>query len=301
MENTLIVILGPTGVGKTDLCLRIAEHLSIPIINADSRQLFREIPIGTAAPTIQQQERVKHYFVGSLSLGNYYSASRYEEDVMSLLKDYFSPKRKFALMTGGSMMYIDCVCNGIDDIPTVDDATRQLLKNRYENEGLEKLCADLEKLDPEYYAIVDRKNPKRIVHALEICIMTGRAYSSYRKNQVKKRPFNIIKIGLNRDREELYERINSRVDVMIDEGLEEEARKVFPYRHLNALNTVGYKEMFEYFDGNCTRDEAIFRIKCDSRKYCRKQLTWFRRDKSIRWFNPADIEEIIKYIDTLGK
>ncbi len=301
MENTLIVILGPTGVGKTDLCLRIAEHLSIPIINADSRQLFREIPIGTAAPTIQQQERVKHYFVGSLSLRDYYSASRYEEDVMSLLKDYFSPKRKFALMTGGSMMYIDCVCNGIDDIPTVDDATRQLLKNRYENEGLEKLCADLEKLDPEYYAIVDRKNPKRIVHALEICIMTGRTYSSYRKNLVKKRPFNIVKIGLNRDREELYERINSRVDVMIDEGLEEEARKVFPYRHFNALNTVGYKEMFEYFDGNCTRDEAIFRIKCDSRKYCRKQLTWFRRDKSIRWFNPADIEEIIKYIDTLGK
>lgn len=299
MENTLIVILGPTGVGKTEACLRVAEHLSVPVINADSRQLYREIPIGTAAPTAEQQRRVKHHFVGTLSLGDYYSASRYEEDVMTFLSDYFTPVRNVALLTGGSMMYIDCVCNGIDDIPTVDDRTRQLMKERYEAEGLEKLCEELKLLDPEYYNIVDRKNPKRVVHALEICIMTGKTYTSFRRNQIKQRPFNIVKIGLNREREELYNRINARVDQMIADGLEQEARSVYQYRHLNALNTVGYKEMFEYFDGKCSLDEAIFRIKCDSRKYCRKQLTWFRRDNTIKWFHPADIDEIIKYIDNI--
>lgn len=301
MNDTLVVILGPTGVGKTELCLQVAEHLSVPIINADSRQLYREIPIGTAAPTALQQKRIKHYFVGNLSLVDYYSASKYEEDVLSLLGDYFSPQRKIALMTGGSMMYIDSVCNGIDDIPTIDSHTRQLMKDRYEREGLEKLCDELKILDPQYYDIVDRKNPKRVVHALEICLMTGRTYSSFRTNKAKKRPFDIVKIGLNRDRAELYERINARVEQMIGDGLEQEARSVYQYRGLNALNTVGYKEMFEYFDGKCTLDEAVFRIKCDSRKYCRKQLTWFRRDKAIKWFTPSDIEEIIKYIDTLGK
>ncbi len=301
MNDTLVVILGPTGVGKTELCLQVAEHLSVPIINADSRQLYREIPIGTAAPTSLQQKRIKHYFVGNLSLVDYYSASKYEEEVLSLLGDYFSPQRKIALMTGGSMMYIDSVCNGIDDIPTIDSHTRQLMKDRYEREGLEKLCDELKMRDPQYYDIVDRKNPKRVVHALEICLMTGRTYSSFRTNKAKKRPFDIVKIGLNRDRTELYERINARVEQMIDDGLEQEARSVYQYRGLNALNTVGYKEMFEYFDGKCTFDEAVFRIKCDSRKYCRKQLTWFRRDEAIKWFTPSDIEEIIKYIDTLGK
>lgn len=299
MPDTLLVILGPTGVGKTELCLRVAEHFDIPIINADSRQLFREIPIGTAAPTPEQLARVKHHFVGTLSLGDYYSASKYEEDVMSFLKSYFADGHHMALMTGGSMMYIDSVCNGIDDIPTIDDATRSLMKERYEQEGLEPLCEELKELDPEYYGIVDKKNPKRVVHALEICIMTGKTYTSFRKNQRKQRPFRILKIGLNRDREELYERINVRVDQMIANGLENEARKVYPYRNLNALNTVGYKEMFEYFNGSCTLDEAIFRIKCDSRKYCRKQLTWFRRDASIRWFHPDNIEEIINYIETM--
>ena len=299
MENTLVVILGPTGVGKTELCLRVAEHFGIPIINADSRQVYRDIPVGTAAPTTEQQQRVKHYFVGNLSLGDYYSASVYEQDVMRLLYTYFTADRHVALLTGGSMMYIDTVCNGIDDIPTVDDATRQMMKKRYEEEGLERLCEQLQQLDPEYYAIVDRKNPKRVVHALEICLMTGNTYTSYRKQEKKQRPFNIVKIGLNRDREELYDRINRRVLQMVDEGLVEEARRVYPQRELNALNTVGYKELFECFDGKCTEQEAIFRIQCDSRKYCRKQLTWFRRDPLIRWFHPDNIEEIIKYIESL--
>lgn len=298
MQNTLIVILGPTGVGKTELCLSIAEHFDIPIINADSRQLFKEIPIGTAAPTKEQQQRVRHYFVGNLRLGDYYSASMYEEDVMKFLTEYFDEKHHVALLTGGSMMYIDAVCNGIDDIPTIDDATRQLMKRRYEEEGLEALCDELEKLDPEYYSIVDKKNPKRVVHALEICIMTGKTYTSFRKNERKQRPFNILKIGLNRDREELYARINKRVEQMVHDGLVDEARNVYPQRGINALNTVGYKELFEYFDGNCTEEDAIFRIQCDSRKYCRKQLTWFRRDSQIRWFHPDNIEEIIKYIET---
>lgn len=299
MENTLVVILGPTGVGKTELCLRVAEHFGIPIINADSRQVYREIPVGTAAPTTEQQQRVKHYFVGNLSLGDYYSASVYEQDVMRLLDTYFTADRYVALLTGGSMMYIDTVCNGIDDIPTVDDTTRQMMKRRYEEEGLEKLCEQLQQLDPEYYAIVDRKNPKRVVHALEICLMTGNTYTSYRKQEKKQRPFNIVKIGLNRDREELYDRINRRVLQMVEEGLVEEARRVYPQRELNALNTVGYKELFECFDGKCNEQEAIFRIQCDSRKYCRKQLTWFRRDPLIRWFHPDNIEEIIKYIESL--
>ncbi len=299
MENTLVVILGPTGVGKTELCLRVAEHFGIPIINADSRQVFRELPVGTAAPTPEQQQRVKHYFVGNLSLGDYYSASMYEQDVMRLLETYFTKDRHVALLTGGSMMYIDTVCNGIDDIPTVDDVTRQMMKDRYEKEGLGKLCEQLRELDPEYYAVVDRKNPKRVVHALEICLMTGNTYTSYRKQEKKPRPFNIIKIGLNREREELYERINQRVLQMVADGLVDEAHGVYPQRGLNALNTVGYKELFEYFDGRCTEQEAIFRIQCDSRKYCRKQLTWFRRDPLIRWFHPDNIEEIIKYIESL--
>lgn len=298
MDNTLVVILGPTGVGKTELCLSVAEHLGVPIINADSRQVFREIPIGTAAPTEEQLSRVRHYFVGNLSLDDYYSASKYEEDVMAFLDKYFSEEKNIALMTGGSMMYIDSVCNGIDDIPTIDDATRQMMKRRYDEEGLDALCRELEQRDPEYYAIVDRKNPKRIVHALEICIMTGKTYTSFRKNERKQRPFNILKIGLNRERQELYERINKRVEQMVAAGLVDEARRVYPKKGINALNTVGYKELFEYFDGNCTLDEAIFRIQCDSRKYCRKQLTWFRRDPEIHWFHPDNIEEIIKYIDT---
>lgn len=294
MKN-LVVILGPTGVGKTELCLQIAEHLKTPIINADSRQIFAELPIGTAAPTPEQQQRVKHYFVGNHHLQDYYSASMFEQDTLSLLDTLFA-SHDVALMSGGSMMYIDAVCNGIDDLPTVDEATRTMMKQRLADEGLPALVEELHRLDPEHWTVVDRNNPRRVVHALEICVMTGKPYSSFLSHQKRKRPFNIIKIGLNRPREELYARINQRVLDMMDQGLEDEARRVYPLRHLNALNTVGYKELFAYFDGLIPREEAIRQIQSNTRRYMRKQLTWFKRDASIQWFSPDKIEEIINYI-----
>lgn len=300
MRNTLIVIVGPTGVGKSELCLDIAEHLGVPIINADSRQIFKELPIGTAAPTPEQQKRVYHYFVGNHTLDDYYSASLYEEDVMKLLQQMFSDdshENHVALMSGGSMMYIDAVCKGIDDIPTIREDIREMMKQRLENEGLEALVAELKELDPEHWAIVDRNNPRRVVHALEICHQTGSTYTSFRTNSVKQRPFNILKIGLNRDREEMYDRINRRVLMMMEQGLEDEARRVYHKRSCNSLNTVGYKEMFAYFDGMIDRDEAIRQVQSNSRRYMRKQLTWFKKDENIRWFSPDNIEEIIKYID----
>lgn len=294
--NTLVVLLGPTGVGKTEVALQIAEHLQSPIINADSRQIFAEIPIGTAAPTKEQQERVKHYFVGTLHLTDYYSAAKYEEDVLQLLNQLFN-QQQIALLSGGSMMYIDAVCQGIDDIPTVDEATRRLMKRKLETEGLDALVAELKVLDPEHYKIVDLHNPRRVVHALEICYMTGNTYSSYRTNTKKIRPFNIIKIGLNRPREEMYERINNRVLKMMNQGLIEEAKAVYPQKGLNALNTVGYKELFAYFDGDISLDDAILKIQSNTRQYMRKQVTWFKRDNDIKWFSPTNIEEIINYID----
>lgn len=297
MNKKLIVIVGPTGVGKTELCLQIAEHLNIPIVNADSRQIFSEIPIGTAAPTPEQQQRVKHYFVGNHHLDDYYSASLFEEDVMQLLTDNLFNTSDVALMSGGSMMYIDAVCNGIDDIPTIDDNTREWMKQRLETEGLPRLVEELKLLDPEHWKIVDRNNPRRVVHALEICHMTGKTYTSFRQNAKKQRPFDIIKIGLNRDREELYNRINARVLQMFDEGLVDEALAVYDKRGLNSLNTVGYKEIFEYLDGLITIDQCIFNIQSNSRRYCRKQQTWFKRDKNIMWFHPDNIKEIINYID----
>ena len=297
MNKKLIVIVGPTGVGKTELCLQIAEHLNIPIVNADSRQIFSEIPIGTAAPTPEQQQRVKHYFVGNHHLDDYYSASLFEEDVMQLLTDNLFNTSDVALMSGGSMMYIDAVCNGIDDIPTIDDNTREWMKQRLETEGLPRLVEELKLLDPEHWKIVDRNNPRRVVHALEICHMTGKTYTSFRQNAKKQRPFDIIKIGLNRDREELYNRINARVLQMFDEGLVDEALAVYDKRGLNSLNTVGYKETLEYLYGLITIDQCIFNIQSNSRRYCRKQQTWFKRDKNIMWFHPDNIKEIINYID----
>lgn len=297
MNKKLIVIVGPTGVGKTELCLQIAEHLNIPIVNADSRQIFSEIPIGTAAPTPEQQQRVKHYFVGNHHLDDYYSASLFEEDVMQLLTDNLFNTSDVALMSGGSMMYIDAVCNGIDDIPTIDDNTREWMKQRLETEGLPRLVEELKLLDPEHWKIVDRNNPRRVVHALEICHMTGKTYTSFRQNAKKQRPFDIIKIGLNRDREELYNRINARVLQMFDKGLVDEALAVYDKRGLNSLNTVGYKETFEYLDGLITINQCIFNIQSNSRRYCRKQQTWFKRDKNIMWFHPDNIKEIINYID----
>lgn len=293
--NTLIVILGPTGVGKTDVCLRVAEHFCIPIINADSRQLYREIPIGTAAPTPSQQARVRHFFVGTHSIDDYYSASMYEQDVLQLLEKLWEDKR-IALLSGGSMMYVDAVCNGIDDIPTVDDEIRIWMKERFAREGLDALCEELRQLDPDYYEIVDRKNYRRVIHALEIIHQSGKTYTSFRTQQTKERPFRILKIGLNRPREVLYDRINRRVDQMVADGMVEEARRMYPHRENNALNTVGYKELFLAFDGKWTLDEAIERIKGNTRRYCRKQLTWYKRDTTIHWFSPDQVEDIIHLI-----
>lgn len=296
--KTLVVVLGPTGVGKTELCLSLAEYIGSPIVNADSRQIFEEIPIGTAAPTQEQQRRAPHYFVGDHHIQDYYSAAMYEADVMRLLNEDLFLSHDSILLTGGSMMYIDAVCKGIDDIPTVRDDIRTWMKERLEKEGLDVLVDELQKLDPEHWEIVDKKNPRRVVHALEICHQTGKTYTSFRTAEKKKRPFNIIKIGLNRDRAELYERINQRVLMMMDEGLEEEARKVYPQRGLTALRTVGYKEMFAYFDGEIDREEAIRQIQSHSREYMRKQLTWFKRDEEIKWFHPDKVKEIINYIDS---
>ena len=296
-KKTLLVITGPTAVGKTKLTIELARHFRTPIINADSRQLFREMQIGTAAPTQDELRMARHEFVGTLGLEDYYSASMFEQDVLTFLDGHYK-SADMALMSGGSMMYIDAVCNGIDDIPTIRDDIRQLMKQRLHDEGLEALCEELRRLDPEHYEVVDRKNTRRVVHALEICHQTGLTYTSFRTRQKKERPFHIVKIGLNRPREELYERINLRVDRMMEQGLLEEARQLYPMRHLNALNTVGYKELFAYMDGVWTLDEAVERIKGNTRRYARKQLTWFKRDEDVTWFHPDDIEQILNFISS---
>ena len=293
--GTLIVLLGPTGVGKTEICLRLADSFNIPVINADSRQIYREIPIGTAAPTEEQRARAFHYFVGTHNLEDYYSASIYEQEALSVILREIKEKG-VALMSGGSMMYIDAVCNGIDDIPTVDNETRLWMKERLQKEGLQALTEELKILDPQHYAIVDLHNPRRVVHALEICHMTGQTYTSFRKGIQQQRPFKILKVGLNRERDELYHRINQRVLQMMEQGLQEEARAVYPKRQLNSLNTVGYRELFSYFDGEIPLDEAVRQIQSNSRQYMRKQLTWFKRDKDINWFHPNNDEGIINYI-----
>ena len=295
MNKKLIVLIGPTGVGKTELSIRLAELFDTSIVSADSRQIYADLKIGTAAPTPQQLDRVSHYFIGTLKLTDYYSAAQYEADALQVLNELFKNKDT-VILTGGSMMYIDAICKGIDDIPTIDADTRSFMLHKYEAEGLEHLCGELKLLDPEYYKIVDLKNPKRVIHALEVCYMTGKTYTSFRTRQKKERPFNIVKIGLTRDREELYSRINRRVDIMIEEGLLEEVRKVYPYRHLNSLNTVGYKELFNYLNGEWDLSFAIDKIKQNSRIYSRKQMTWFKRDEDIRWFHPEQETEILSYL-----
>lgn len=285
--NTLLVLLGPTGVGKTVGSIRIAEKLSSPILSADSRQLYKGMPIGTAAPTPDQLSRVKHYFVGILSPEEYYSASRYEEEAITLIEKLHK-KHPVVVMVGGSMLYIDAVCQGIDEMPTIDDELRKDLQQLYRKEGLDPIRQQLKLLDPVFYRQVDLKNPKRVIHALEVCLMTGKPYSSLRTNLRKKRPFRIVKIGFTRERQELYDRINARVDDMIDNGLIEEAQRLYPLRHLNSLNTVGYKELFDYFDGKYDLNTAIEKIKQHSRNYARKQLSWFKRDQEIHWINLSD-------------
>ena len=293
MSKTLVVITGPTAVGKTALTIELAQHYGIPIINADSRQIYRELKIGTAAPSDEQLQQAPHLFVGTKSIDDYYNASMYEQEVLSYIKESSSP---IELLSGGSMMYIDAVCNGIDDIPTVREDIREEMKRRYKEEGLEALCEELKQLDPEHYAIVDRQNYRRVIHALEICHQTGKTYTSFRTQQKKERPFHIIKIGLNRDREELYQRINQRVDQMMADGLLDEVKGLVKKRHTNALNTVGYKELFDYLDGRWSLEEAVERIKGNTRRYARKQLTWYKRDEDMRWFHPDDIQDILNYI-----
>ncbi len=294
--HTLIVVTGPTAVGKTALAIRLAQQLDIPVINADSRQIYREMKIGTAAPTAEQLRQTQHYFVETKSIEEYYNASMYEQDVMQLLDN---DKHPYALLSGGSMMYIDAVCNGIDDIPTIREDIREEMKQRYAKEGLEALCKELQRLDPEHYEVVDRKNHRRVIHALEICRQTGKTYTSFRKQEKKQRPFRIVKIGINCDRGMLYQRINERVDMMMEQGFLEEAESLRDYRHLNALNTVGYKELFDYMDGRWTLQEAVERIKGNTRRYARKQLTWYKRDEAMKWFSPGQEKDILKFIDNL--
>lgn len=295
-NKTLIVLLGPTGVGKTEISLRMAEHFKCPIVSSDSRQFYRELKIGTAAPTETQLARVKHYFIGTHSIHDEYSAGQYELDVMLLLEELFQ-EHDVVMLVGGSMMYIDAVCNGMDDIPAVDPETREFWMNEFAKKGLEFIQSELLRLDSKHYEEVDLQNYKRVLHALEICTITGKPYSEIRTGQRKQRPFNIVKVGLNRPRPELYERINLRVEEMMREGLLEEARQFYEFRHLNTLNTVGYKELYEYMDGTWPLDFAVNMIQQDSRRYAKRQMTWFNRDKETSWFHPEDEEMIFNYLD----
>ncbi len=296
-RKVLVVLVGPTGVGKTELSLSLAQHLCSPVINADSRQIYKGIEIGTAAPTEEEMARVKHYFVHTLPLDSYYSAAEYEKDVMALLDELFLTHDTL-LLSGGSMMYVDAVTKGIDDIPTVDDETREYVAQRFEKEGLDALLAELKVLDPQYYDAVDKRNHKRVVHALEICYMTGKTYTSFRVSSVKQRPFCIVKFGLMRSRECLFARINARVDQMMDDGFLEEARRVYPMRHLNSLNTVGYKELFNVLDGTWQLPMAVERIKKNTRVYAKKQMTWHKHDQDIHWLDAdtMSVEDMIEKI-----
>jgi tRNA dimethylallyltransferase len=296
MNNFLIVLLGPTGVGKTEISIDIAEKLDCEIISADSRQFFREMKIGTAVPSEYQINRIKHHFIRFISIADYYSASLFERDVLELLPKLFL-RKNIVLMTGGSGLYLDAVCKGYDDIPDVDPATRDKFISMYNENGIEALREELRLLDPEHYSKVDLSNHKRIMRALEICETTGRPYSSFLKKQKKIRDFEIIKIGLVRDRNELYQRINSRVDEMVHRGLEEEAMQLYKFSKLNALNSVGYREFFDYFNENISREKAIELIKRNSRRYAKRQLTWWGKDKDINWFNPDQLHDIIKFIE----
>lgn len=292
--NTLIVILGPTGVGKSAISMELAKFYSTDIISADSRQLFRELSIGTAVPSKEDLKSVVHHFIQTRSIHHYYNVSEYETEAISLIQELFKTKNPL-ILTGGSMLYIDTICKGIDDIPTVTPEIRKRVVDWYQEHTLEALQQRLLTLDPEYYAIADLNNPKRLLHAVEICQMSGKTFTSFRTNTLRTRPFRILKIGINQQREVLYERINQRVDLMMEAGLLEEARSVFPYKNLNSLNTVGYKELFSYFEGNSTLEEAVDLIRRNSRKYARKQLTWFRRDADIHWFEPHQVQEIIDF------
>lgn len=295
--KTLIVIVGPTGSGKTDLSIRVAEHYACPIISTDSRQFYRGIPIGTAQPDNEQLERVEHHFIASHELTDDFNCGAYEVAALKRLEELFE-KHNTVVAVGGSGLYVKALCEGMDDMPEVEPALRQQLSDRLKREGLEALAEQLRELDPTFYEVVDRKNPARVLRALEVCIATGKPYSTLRTGVKRERPFNIVKIGVTMERAVLYERIDRRVDIMVEAGLEQEARKVYPLRHLNSLQTVGYREMFDYFDGSISRDEAIELIKRNSRRYAKRQLTWFGRDGEIEWFLPSETEKIVEYIDS---
>ncbi|MDR2955834.1 MAG: tRNA (adenosine(37)-N6)-dimethylallyltransferase MiaA [Prevotella sp.] len=286
----LIVLLGPTGVGKTALSLDVAEYYKSPIISADSRQLYKGLEIGTAAPTKEQLIRIPHCFVGTLNVKDYFSASEFEQETLKVISGLHKT-HDVVVASGGSMLYLDALCNGIDEVPTIDDRLRKDIYTLYEKEGLEPIQAQLKILDPDFYNQVDLKNYKRVIHALEVCLMTGKSYSSFRTNTKKKRPFNIIKVGLKREREELYKRINLRVDEMMHQGLLEEAKAFYSHKHLNSLNTVGYKELFKYLDGEWTLEFAIEKIKQNTRIYSRKQMTWFKKDTEIHWIDLSNSTE----------
>lgn len=298
MSNVLVIILGPTGVGKTEVAIKVASALNTFIISADSRQIYKEMKIGTAVPSPSQLKQVKHYFIQHKSINDYYSASIYEQEVISLLKKKFRVKDK-VIMAGGSGLYIDAVCEGIDDIPDVDPAIRNQVEKKLINEGINSIRNDLRLLDPESYKKVDLKNPKRIQRAVEVCLSTGKPYSYFLKAKNKKRDFKILKIGLNKGREELYNIIDQRVEKMVKSSLVEEAKKLYKHRNLNSLNTVGYKELFDHFDGNITLAKAIELIKRNTRRYAKRQLTWFQSDENTHWFEPGEINRIVEFIYTL--
>lgn len=299
IEPTLIILLGPTGVGKTDLSIALAQRLACPVVSADSRQIFRELPIGTAAPTVEELGKVEHWFIGNKSVEEDYNAGQYEAEVLPMITGYLA-SHEALLMVGGSMMYIDAVCKGFDYLPQVPQTVRQQVRNNYEAKGLEWLQSELMRLDPDYCRQVDLQNPQRLMHAVEISLVAGKPYSAFRTGTAKKRPFRILKVGLQRDRAELYERINRRVTQMMAQGLLQEAEKVYPYRHKNSLNTVGYKELFAYIDGKCTLDEAVDKIRQNSRHYAKRQLTWFRQDTEIHWFDAGNVtvDDIIQLYES---
>ena len=295
--KTLIVIVGPTGAGKTDLSIAVAEHYACPIISTDSRQFYRGIPIGTAQPTAEELATVKHYFIADREPEDDFNCGRYEVEALALLDRLFE-ENKYVVAVGGSGLYIQALCSGMDALPEADDELRCGLKARLENEGLESLFAELQRLDPAYAEVVDRCNPARVMRALEVCISTGKPYSEQRSGTTIERPFNIIKIATDMPRDILYDRINRRVDMMVEEGLIDEAQAMYPKRHLNALQTVGYREIFDHFNGKCSLDEAIELVKRNSRRYAKRQMTWFRRDSEFRWFAPSELLDIITYIES---
>ena len=298
-SKTLLLLLGPTGVGKTELSLRVAERYGCPILNCDSRQIYRGIPVGTAAPTAEEQARVKHYFVATKDLEQDYNAGQYERDALTLLDELFQTY-PVIVMTGGSMLYADAICHGLDDFPSISSEIREHVQAQYRQNGIEWLQAEVQRLDPDYWEEVDQQNPARLTHCIEICLVTGQPYSSQRTHTLKQRPFRIIKIGLEREREQLYARINRRVEQMVVDGLVEEARAVYPKRKLNSLQTVGYRELFAYFDGDYDLSRAIELIQQNTRHYAKRQMTWFRRDEQIHWLNANDnYEKNLDLIETL--